>query len=666
MTKPHWLAPGSKTWSPSVLVHFDTETIETESGTDLLHQIRCWDAVCCVRHDVAPERSRRRLVAGEEISELVDLIEDYSTLDRECWVVAHNLNFDLTVTQLPAVLVGRHWNVEAYGMSKESNWWVLKRDGKKLVIVDSWSWLPDSLENLAKDIGKRKMRLPKNDASLTEWHKRCRRDAVILADLFTTILDWWDTQQLGRFGITSAGCGWSTLRTMTEPKSIVVGPGGGKTDFERLAIYGGWKEVWWVGELKGEWVADYDFVAAYPTIAAHHRLPSAPGTYFKSLPAGIVPGFTEAKDVIARCTVTTDRPCAPVRIDHDVWYPTGTFKTVLTGPEIAYAEATGASVSVEDGYWYPMSFALRPWAIWCLALLTASSQTVPPLVRRMAKGWSRSVIGRFGGHTSRVTSDRPSVGYGWRLETGHNLDNGRPLEVLTIGDREITTEHDLDGSDCFPAVLAFVEARCRVALHELVDSRNPSYLLQCNTDGWWERRAVRSAAYEVPGVPWPHHVLRKACVNSAVILGPDHLTTPAERRLAGIPKNADGSFADGWQWHDWPGLRWQLERGANGWYTRPKRELELQAHYARRWVLDTGETVPVTVREDEVTGTVVLPWEMTEGRREHDRLAPYQDERLDPLRGSGHLVPTLFDGSGPHLPGRRDWGLNRPRGLRLR
>lgn len=640
-------------------MHFDTETIETESGTDLLHQIRCWDAVCILRHDAAPGRSRRRTVAGEEVKGLVDLIEDYSSLDKECWVIAHNLNFDLTVTQLPAVLVTRHWHVEAYGMSKESNWWVLKRDGRKLVIVDSWSWLPDSLENLAKDVGRRKLPLPKNDATLADWHRRCRHDAVILADLFTTILDWWDNEGLGRFGITSAGCGWSTLRTLTPPKTICVGPDGGKTEFERLAIYGGMKEVWWVGELKGEWVADYDFVAAYPTVCAHHRLPIGPGTYFRSLPANIIPGFTEEKDVIARCTVTTDRPCCPVRIDHDVWYPTGTFQTVLTGPEIDYARSVGAVVDVGDGYWYPMGFALRPWAIWCLNLLTQNSTTLPPLVRRMAKGWSRSVIGRFGGHTSRVTSERPSIGVGWRLETGHNLDTGRPLEVLTIGDREITTEHDLDGTDCFPAVLAFVEARCRVALREVTDSRNPSYMLQCNTDGWWERRAVRSAAYELDHVPPPHHVVRKALVSAAVILGPDHVMTPSERRLAGVPKTAGGDFAGGWAWHDWPGLRWQLERSAQSVYTRPARELDLQAHYARRWVLDTGETVPVTVRLDEVTGTEILPWELTQGRRNDDRLAAYQDERLDPLRGGSHLAPVIFDGAGPHLAGRRDYGLAR-------
>lgn len=653
MTKPHWLAPGGKNWTPQVLVYFDTESVETPESTNLVHRLRCWDAVVDVRGETAPQMPRRRLVAGEALPELVALVEDAAAITKECWVLAHNLNFDLAVTQLPAILATRRWTVEAYGLSKESNWWVLKRDGQKVVVADSWSWIPTSLAVAGADIGRRKLALPKQDASLADWHRRCRHDAVILADVFTTILDWWDEHGLGRFGITGAGCGWQAMRTKTGPHKMVVGPEDSRTAFERRAIYGGRKEVYQVGEIKGEWVADYDFQGAYPTIAAHHRLPVAAMRPFATMPASVVPGETEGRDVICECVVTTDRPCVPLRIEHDVWWPVGTFTTVLTGPEIAYARSVGATVTTGRGYLYRTDFALRPWAVWCLQLLHSSAVTTPPLIRRMAKGWSRSVIGRFGGHTSRITSERPAIGWGWRLETGHNLDTGRPLEVLTIGDRELTTEHDLDGADSFPAVLAFVEGHCRVALARMMDSRRPDRVIQCNTDGWWERRVVRSAAYEVDGVPWPHTVVRKACVHQAVVLGPDHLQTPAERRLAGVSGEAEGSLADGWSWHDWPGLRWQLERAAAGTYARPKRELELRTHYARRWVLENGETVPVTVTMDD-TGTVsILPWSLTWGRRQGDVLAPYQDGRLAGLADGGSLVPTLFDGSGPALPGRR-------------
>lgn len=653
--KPHWLSPGSKTWSPDVVISFDTETTEYPDGDDLRHMLACWDAIVDLRHDIAPTRARRSTHCGSEPGRLCDLIEAYGDVANETWVFAHNLNFDLTVTQLPAMLAHRKWTIEAYGMSKESNWWVFKRDGKKIVIADSWSWLPASLAVNAKDVGRRKRPLPGTGDTLETWHKRCKKDAEILAELVLTLMNWWDKQALGRWSITGAGCGWQAMRTLTGAKRIVVGPDGERTDFERSAIYGGRKEVFQIGQFEGEWCADFDFVGAYPTVVAHFPLPCTPGKPFITLPKGLIPGETPGKDVIARCQVTTDRPCAPVRIDHEVWYPTGTFATVLTGPEISYARSVGATVIIANGYVYKTSFALRPWALWVLALLRSNHEQHPPLVRRMAKGWSRSVIGRFAGHSSRITSVSPNFGAGWRLETGHNLDTGRPLEILHIGAQSITTEHDLDGADCFPAVLAFVEAHCRVALSQMLDRRTPDRVLQCNTDGWWERRVVRSAAYELERVPEPFQVVRKACTNSTRIIGPDHTITATDRHLAGVSTAAAGSVETGWNWHDWPGLRWQLEREADGDYVRPARQLDLRAHYARRWVLTTGETVPVETSIDTTGTNTIHNWGTTSVRRHADELATYQDARLSVLRSLDGAHPPIFEGSGPVLLGRSRW-----------
>jgi hypothetical protein len=580
------------------------------------------------------------------------MVERVSADDKNVWIFAHNLNFDLTVSQLPYILTGRQFSVDAYGLSKESNWWVLKRDGHKVTIADSWSWCNDSLDTLAKDIGRRKVPLPGTGATMEEWHKRCRIDAEILTQVIVTLMDWWDRAKLGRWSITGAGCGWQAMRTLTGRKRIVVGPDSDRTPFERQAIFGGRKEVFRVGELSGEWCADYDFVGAYPSVVAHHRMPMTPGKWYDQIPDAIQARRHSNSDYIAEVTITTDRPVAPVKIMGDVWWPTGTFRTTLAGPEIDYARSKGAIVTIHGGYVYRMEYALRPWAIWVLGLLNAPSGDVPPLVRRLAKGWSRSVIGRFAGHSSQITSQRASVGSGWRLETGHNITTGRRLEVLTMGDTEITTEHDLDGAECFPAVLAFVESHCRVALATMLDSRAPSRVLQCNTDGWWERKVVRDHAYQLEDVPWPHRVVRKACVNQVRILGPDHLITSHERRLAGVPKNATAAIDLGYEWHDWPGLAWQLERNADASYLRPKKELQLSASYCRRWVLDNGETVAVTTDIDSTQSTYIVSWSRTLARRNTDTLAAYQDERLMSLNDSDTAPPVIFDTLGPSLPGR--------------
>lgn len=585
---------------------------------------------------------RRKTFLGEEPRGIADIVEDCATYDKAVWVFAHNLAFDLTVSQLPAILAARKWEIEAYGMSKESNWWVLKRDGAKVIIADSWSWLPEQLDTIGRDVGRRAVPKPGTGERLQAFHRVSAHQAKVLADLMCQLMDWWDREQLGRWAITGAGCGWQAMRTLTGAKRIVVGPDADRTTFERTAVYGGHKEVFRVGEVKGEWCADYDFQGAYLTIAAHHRLPVHPGVFHKVIPQAIELRNDPSRDYIAEVLVTTTVPVVPVRIDHEVWWPVGSFKTVLCGPEVDYARSRGATVEVGAGYVYRLDFALRQWAVWCLQLLHDNVRDTPAPVRRMAKGWSRSVLGRFAGHTSRITSVRPAIGHGVRLSTGHNLDTGRPLEVLTIGDREITTEHDLDGSECFPAVLAFVEAHCRVALAQMIDSRTPGNVLQCNTDGWWERRVPFRKYVELPHVPFPHTVVRKACVNAVVILGPDHLTTPFERRTSGIPANAALTASSQWSWFDWPGMRWQWERNANGEYLRPKKELAAKASYAKRWVLTTGETVPITTYLDPAGTSCIASWSDTRGRRNGDTLAPYQDPRLAALADDVEAPPVIL------------------------
>jgi hypothetical protein len=177
-----------------------------------------------------------------------------------------------------------------------------------------------------------------------------------------------------------------------------------------------------------------------------------------------------------------------------------------------------------------------------------------------------------------------------------------------------------------------VEGYVRRALGELLDTRSPSKLLQVNTDGWWEQKAVRATAWQMPNVPWPYTVTRRALENELVVVGPNHVQSPHERRFAGVPHDAGVSDDDRFSWSDWPGLRWQIEHSVPGEYLRPPKEMVLREHYCRRWVLSTGETVPVTCGVTAAGETVLLPWSSTDLRRKEDVLAEYQVPALEALR----------------------------------
>jgi hypothetical protein len=328
-----------------------------------------------------------------------------------------------------------------------------------------------------------------------------------------------------------------------------------------------------------------------------------------------------------------------VRVGEDIWWPVGRFRTFITSAELPHVLEMADKVTVIRSAWYWLDDSLGPWGRWCKSLQGYPDTEVPRVVKRVAKGWGRSVPGRFALRTSTLIGERDATHVGWALETGHDLDTGDALEIITYGGVERTYRKDQDGDDVSPIVLAFVEGYVRSAMAQIIAARPPENMLQVNTDGWWEIKGARGTPAPEAATSEPWQVVRKATARSVVVHGPNHIETPTDRRLAGVPKDAaqnlDGSFS----WHDWPGLRWQLQFSRPGEYKRPGREMMLQDHYCRRWVLDNGDTVPVTTAVSRAGVTALLPWSVTAGRRVSDRLAKHQVGALVPLADDAPLQP---------------------------
>jgi hypothetical protein len=652
VTRPHYLTPPAKGATPTAVVTFDTETFcRREGGSEVL-TLRCWDALLRLRGDQAPGDGLAVPHSGETPGELVAVLEAAAELAGEAWAFAHNLGFDLTVTSLPAVLVERGWDASFVAIGDEACSFAFKRDGARLVVTDAWSWLRCSLERAAPDVGMRKTALPGEDDSLARWHRRCAHDVAILDALLVELLGWWDRLGVGAFGLTGAACGWRSLRSRVRPKRVLVGPEDGRTAFEREAIFGGRKEVWRVGRIRGRWVEDWDIASAYLTTVATMPLPVRPLRSARADP-GLDPGDPpDGLGALARVKVTTDTPCAPVRVDQDVWWPVGTFWTVLTTPEIRSAREAGATVRTAEVAWYAMGDDLQDWGRWCLGLVDGGTPDAPRVARRVAKGWGRSVPGRFALRKPSLIGERPATHLGWALETGVDLRTGEQLEVVTFGGVERTYRKDQDGADVSPAVLAFVEGYVRAAMDRALRSRDPAQLLQCNTDGWWEVRKGRDPGEAGGAVLAPYRAVRKAVTRDVTVLGPNHTDALGDRRLAGVPAAADRALDGTYSWQDWPGLRWQLQNSRPGQYVRPGREMMLQAHYCRRWVLTSGETVPVSAFVDSIGRTILRPWTQTAQRRSGDVLAGHQVPALAAIASEGPSRASSGLSRGLSLPGR--------------
>ena len=651
--RPHWLQTSGITKTPEVVVSFDTETKTVHrDGAEIL-TLRCWDAITRHRGAIATKGDVTMDWEGEAAAELANVLTAAVKVTGEAWAFAHNAGFDLTVTSLPMVLAGWGWEPEFVNIGEETCVFVMRKDRGKLVVTDTWSWLRCGLETAAKDVGMRKVRLPEEDDELAAWHHRCRHDVQILDRLLAQLLDWWDETDLGAFAVTGASCGWRSLRARIEEKAILVGPEPPRTELEREAIFGGRKEVWQVGRVTGKWVEDWDLAAAHLTTVATRLLPIMPTRAEKMSPPPSVVAPPGGMGAVVRARITTRVPCCPVRAGEDVWWPVGEFITVLTTPELLEVAKLADRIEVLEAQWYMLGDALQEWGQWCIGLQAQPDTEVPRVVKRVAKGWGRAVPGRFALRTSKLIREAPATHLGWALENGHDLDTGESLETITYAGVARTYRKDQDGSDCSPVVLAFVEGYVRAAMAQTLADRDPRALLQCNTDGWWEIRQGRTESDAAGSVPAPYRAVRKAIARDVTVMGPNHTDARGDRRLAGIPKDAarrlDGSYA----WHDWPGLRWQLQFSRPGEYLRPGRELLLADHYCRRWVLTTGETVPVSVTTSPEGRLRLLPWSQTACRQPSDVLAEWQVPALQALADSEEPWVASMLEPAPPQPGRR-------------
>ena len=633
-TSTHWLRENAQERSPHRVLVVDTETRAADPADPGRQVLRLWSARLLRRHGIDPRKPRAVDYRGRTAAELVDLIDATARADRTLWTVTHNLTFDLAVTELPVLLTAAGWRITEAALTTDDPWLRMTRGSRRLVIADTFSWLPSSVESIASLIGRRKAPLPLEDAPEAVWQERCDLDVDVVARAIGQAMDWWDAGRYGNWSITGPATGWSSYRHRRPRPHVLVVPDPADRAFEMRAVTGGRKEVRRVGKLPPGLYADLDIETAHLTAMAGFSLPYRRLGHFESMP--LEHRFIDSAivDVLAECVVETDTPRYPWQSGRGVFYPVGRFRSILAGPELREARARGDLLSIGRGISYLVSPHMTDWALWLASLLDSANPDVPPAVRLLAKHWSRCVPGKWAGHTSEVIDRRPDARPGWQIERAMLMPERRPADLLRVGGERWTIVRDEWADDAFPAILAWIQSATRVAVCRLADILGPA-VVSMNTDGLLVDVA---AVMDLHGDParvstsaispqlreldelcraWmtvtdPFAVRIKKAARQVTVISPQHLILDRECRLAGIPARhvvlADGRY----RFTQWPKLRVQLARDQGPGYRTATATVDLANVPPLGWLLSTNEVRPIEVRPGPAGEDRLLPWgEMT-------------------------------------------------------
>lgn len=521
----HYLASNDTSWTPPAVLTLDTETRVIQDIPEV-QELRCW-------HVRADFRLGRQRLSGEHVegsgtdaADLARRVGRWADKWAETWLYAHNLNFDLTVTRLPLLLAKHGWVTSDMALDGARPWMIMHHGQRKLVIADSYSIWPMPLEQLAAAVGIVKPPLPDGD-QLGDWIQRCAADTLILHTALLEVMDWHDTNQLGRWALTGASTGWNTMRHLQAAKTskrartarqrlglpgvdpnaqpVVIDPSPDGRANDRLAIYGGRRETWRWGKLALGTYHELDFERAYQTIMAHCPLPRKRGRWFDSLPVDsrLIDDPAQQWSIIAQCQIETDVPRWPCRIkvaavelppgaagdavtpatDHKtrVFYPVGRFTTVLAGPDIAEARRLGCLKAVGHGQVHQLGNAARPWAQWSMA--AQDDPQTPATVRLALKHQGRAVAGKWAGRTWTKEVIGLSTTYGWSYEDVFVHETQSRGAIIDLAGTKFLSVPGADSDNAYPAVLAFIESYTRVALGRAIEALGAGIIVQCDTDG---------------------------------------------------------------------------------------------------------------------------------------------------------------------------------------
>jgi len=479
-------------------------------------------------------------------------VSDYTRTGRRTVVYAHNLNYDLRISQALLLLPKLGWTLRDMRLDGRGSWSKWSRDKASLTLCDSASIFPVSLEILGKTLGYSKLPLPESGMR-DKLFQRCERDVAILTDAIIRYVTWLRTGMLGNWQMTGASQAWSHWRHSHYTHKILVHDNEDALGAERTAMHAGRCEAWRWGKYSGDVWYEYDWQNSYPRIARDSLLPTRLCGTVHEPSAKSLQSLISKYCVLAELEVTTDTPCVPASHDGRVIWPTGTFVTTLWDPEIRVLLGNGAAFRVRRAWLYKREPALKGWAEWILSSLHDPSDQVDPWQKLILKHWSRALIGRFGMRYRGWEKFGDAPDSRVYISDLINSDDGSKRELMQIG-RDLFTSGDLkEIDDGCPQVTGYIMSEARAKLWRTAQRIGADHVFYMDTDSLLVDADGHKAIQDAAGAGDFDGLRSKLRVHSVHIYGPRSIILEKRPSVSGLPKSSAQLSAQTWTGDVWRG-----------------------------------------------------------------------------------------------------------------
>lgn len=597
MRKPHILKGNKATQLPYNFVFFDCETRPRDISPTRIEQVFRLAVGWHVEYTSRTGRPTYESMRFARQRQLWAWIVSKATKNKRLYVVAHNAEFDFRVSDGFGMLPLSGYKM-VKGLYDSAMFTLFWRKGRStIVVINSYQWLPVSIEALGKILAIPKMTMPEFSAPDSEWFPYCERDVEILAKAVDAYRQMVLEHDLGTFSLTIASQAFTAFRHRFEHDNIYIHNRAPALELERDGYYGGRVECYRLGEFKDGPYYKLDVNSMYPSVMKELPYPVKLLTVRDNPSIGDVWTWALSKYVIARCKLNTDRPLYPKRFGGRLTFPIGEYSTVLHQAELLTALNYKHLVSVDRIAVYDRGDLFSSYVSTLYALRRKYEDKGNAVFAYIVKLLLNSLYGKFGqrGRTTTIVGET-KPGECWVREAV-DAETGDPIIYRCINGTIWKEERQGESYHSFPAIAGAVTAYGRHQLLSLIFKASWPNVFYVDTDSLIVNamglRLLSNALSptELGGLKI------EAEADEMLLLGLKRYTFGGDVKNKGIKKNAKLIGPDLYQVEKWRQIRSALMEGDLSHYYIDRVNIQLQGAYTKGVVLPDGTVRPILLKE---------------------------------------------------------------------
>lgn len=551
---------------------------------------------------VTSRKGREPIATVKSYSSPAQLWEDtlaFSEREGRTVLWAHNLGYDLRISDAFRILSQQGWRMVAHNITSRNTWMEWRRERSTLLMADSASIFPTTLAQIGKWFGIGKIAMGLDSDNDSEWLHRCHRDVHILSTAILAYLEWLETEDMGNWQITGAGQSWATFRHKFLTHKMTVHDDEAALVAERRAMWAGRCEAYWHGEISFQTVHEWDFSAAYPTIARDFPVPvrllgPMPRDYDWQ---STVRSTSVA--VLAECYVETGLPIVPTSSDGRILWPTGRFHTTLWSPEIRVLMDSGARVTVKRAWLYRLRPALKAWGEWILDAIRKDDSEIPAWQKAVLKHHSRALIGRMAMTYNQWSEYAETPDCKVQRMKVWDTEEGREYDLMQVGSTIWQDDGRVEWGQSMPMVTGYIQSIARVRLWEVMNALPEKVLLYVDTDSLLVTQQHLATVDAIARSDIGNGLRLKRSWDGFAIYGPRQIVTGEQVRVSGVPRSARHVARGKYTGEVWDSLATSLRRGNPDRVTTRERDWHITGTDRRRKTNGIGWTEAIEIEEAE-------------------------------------------------------------------